>query len=70
MALNGKRYVSFACQLALAHYPSLEHFVDMIVSEDYQEMNQRWRVPSLRRDTCILCTSEVALDTEQERPRL
>ena len=46
--------------MALAHYPSLEHFADMLAGEDYQEANQRWRVPSLR-DTCILCTSEVEI---------
>ena len=45
-------------QLAIADYPSLEHFADMIASEDYQEVNQKWRVPSLV-DTCILCTTEV-----------
>jgi hypothetical protein len=45
-------------EIALAHYPSIGHFVDMIGSEDYQEVNHRDRLPSLR-DTCILCTSEL-----------
>jgi hypothetical protein len=48
-------------EFALAHYPSIEHFVDMLGSEDYQEVNLRDRVPSLR-DTCILCTSEIAVE--------
>lgn len=48
-------------EIALAHYPSLEHFADMLASADYQEVNQKWRVGSLR-DTCILCTSELGLD--------
>ncbi|KAL8904476.1 MAG: hypothetical protein Q9207_003240 [Kuettlingeria erythrocarpa] len=47
-------------EMALAHYPSLEHFADMLASEDYQAANHEWRFPSLR-DTCILCTSELDL---------
>lgn len=45
-------------EVALAHYPSFAHFVDMLASEDYQTVNHRDRLPALR-DTCILCTSEV-----------
>ncbi|EME81518.1 uncharacterized protein MYCFIDRAFT_121131, partial [Pseudocercospora fijiensis CIRAD86] len=45
-------------EIALAHYPSIRHFMDMLGSEDYQEVNQKHRVPALR-DTCILCTSEL-----------
>lgn len=48
-------------EFALAHYPSIEHFADMLASEDYQEVNLKERVPSLR-DTCILCTSELAVE--------
>lgn len=50
-------------EIALAHYPSILHFADMLGSEDYQEVNRKFRVPSLR-DTCILCTSEVGLDDD------
>lgn len=53
-------------EFALAHYPSIRHFVDMIASEDYQEVNHRDRLPSLK-DTCILCTTE--LDPELSRSR-
>ncbi|KAK3073100.1 hypothetical protein LTR53_005628 [Teratosphaeriaceae sp. CCFEE 6253] len=45
-------------EVALAHYPSIRHFVDMLASEDYQEVNHRDRLPALR-DTCILCTTEL-----------
>ncbi|KAF2764455.1 hypothetical protein EJ03DRAFT_27882 [Teratosphaeria nubilosa] len=45
-------------EIALAHYPSIRHFVDMIASEDYQVVNHRERLPALR-DTCILCTTEL-----------
>lgn len=47
-------------EIALAHYPSILHFRAMLLSEDYQAANQRWRVPSLR-DTAILMTSEVGV---------
>jgi hypothetical protein len=45
-------------EVALAHYPSIPHFIDMLASEDYQEVNHQYRLPALR-DTCILCTSEL-----------
>ncbi|CZT25763.1 uncharacterized protein RCC_11432 [Ramularia collo-cygni] len=48
-------------EIALAHYPSIRHFTDMLASEDYQKVNHESRLPALL-DTCILCTSE--LDTE------
>jgi hypothetical protein len=47
-------------EIALAHYPSIRHFRDMLASEGYQEVNQRHRVGSLR-DTAILMTSEVGV---------
>ena len=45
-------------EIALAHYPSISHFTDMLASEDYQAVNHKDRLPALR-DTCILCTSEL-----------
>jgi uncharacterized protein (DUF1330 family) len=48
-------------EIAVAHYPSILHFADMLASEDYQAVNHRHRIPSLK-DTCILCTSEIALE--------
>jgi hypothetical protein len=48
-------------EVALAHYPSLLHFADMLASQDYQAVNQKYRVPSLK-DTFILCTSEIGID--------
>jgi hypothetical protein len=47
-------------EIALAHYPSIRHFADMLKSEDYQEVNRRYRVGSLR-DTAILMTNEVGI---------
>lgn len=48
-------------EIALAHYPSIAHFADMLASEDYQEVNHKHRVGSLK-DTFILCTTELGLD--------
>ena len=45
-------------EIALAHYPSIHHFTDMLASEDYQAVNHNNRLKALK-DTCILCTSEL-----------
>lgn len=60
--VDGKREDTAAewDEIALAHYPSIAHFRDMLASPDYQAVNHRHRVPSLR-DTCILMTSEVGV---------
>ncbi|KAF2866531.1 hypothetical protein BDV95DRAFT_598786 [Massariosphaeria phaeospora] len=48
-------------EVAVAHYPSILHFAEMLAAEDYQAVNRRWRVPALR-DTFILCTSEIGIE--------
>lgn len=48
-------------EFALAHYPSIDHFADMLASDDYQEVNLKFRVPALL-DTLILCTSEILVE--------
>lgn len=48
-------------EFALAHYPSILHFADMLASDDYQAVNLKYRVPSLE-DTFILATSEIELE--------
>ena len=55
--------------MALAHYPSLAHFANMIGSEDYQQANREWRVPSLK-DTFIMCTTELDLGLQAEKAQL
>ena len=52
---NGKEFD----EIAVAHYPSILHFADMLRGEDYQKANHEFRVPALR-DTFILCTTELA----------
>ncbi|KAL1608086.1 hypothetical protein SLS60_003025 [Paraconiothyrium brasiliense] len=58
-------------EIALAHYPSILHFADMLVDKEYQSVNHKYRVPALR-DTAILMTSEVGLEgwREGEKARL
>lgn len=56
-------------EIALAHYPSIRHFTDMIASEDYQAVNHEHRLPALR-DTCILCTTELDPELHTEKARL
>lgn len=51
-------------EIALAHYPSIMHFADMVGSKDYQEVNEKYRVGALR-DTFILFTSEIAIEELQ-----
>lgn len=40
---------------------TVRHFADVLASREYQDVNRRYRVGSLR-DTCILCTSEVGVE--------
>lgn len=56
-------------EIALAHYPSIDHFADMLASEDYQAVNHKDRLPALR-DTCILCTSELDPEVGVVKSRL
>ncbi|KAK5114456.1 hypothetical protein LTR62_002391 [Meristemomyces frigidus] len=56
-------------EIALAQYPTINHFLDMLASEDYQEVNHRDRLPALR-DTCILCTTELDPELTVEKARL
>jgi len=52
-------------EVAIAHYPSIYHFADMLASEDYQGVNHRHRVGALK-DTFILCTTELDLPLPQK----
>lgn len=47
-------------EIALAHYPTIDHFLNMAGSEDYQSVNHRYRLPSLK-DTFIICTTDIEL---------
>lgn len=56
-------------EIALAHYPSIHHFADMLASEDYQAVNHKYRLPALR-DTCILCTTELDEELHTDKAKL
>jgi len=55
-------------EVALAHYPNLEHFAAMLGSEDYQAVNQTERLKALK-DTFILCTMEIDSHGELVAPK-
>ncbi|KAJ5089900.1 hypothetical protein N7532_008584 [Penicillium argentinense] len=48
-------------EISIVHYPSIRHFCDMLAGEDYQAINEKYRLSALR-DTFLLCTTE--LDVE------
>lgn len=48
-------------EVALAHYPTVWHFADMVLGQDYQAVNTRYRVDALR-GTAILCCNELDKD--------
>ncbi|GME28033.1 hypothetical protein GTA08_BOTSDO13957 [Neofusicoccum parvum] len=56
-------------EVALAHYPSIWHFADVVASEEYQAVNRKYRLGSLK-DTFILCTSELGLAEGGGREKL
>ncbi|KAF3388816.1 hypothetical protein F1880_003656 [Penicillium rolfsii] len=44
-------------KISIVHYPSIRHFCDMLAGEDYQAINEKYRLSALR-DTFLLCTTE------------
>ncbi|KAJ5302996.1 hypothetical protein N7476_009795 [Penicillium atrosanguineum] len=44
-------------EISIVHYPSIRHFCDMLAGEDYQAINEKYRLSALR-DTFLLCTTE------------
>ncbi|KAI9374798.1 hypothetical protein BJX61DRAFT_532065 [Aspergillus egyptiacus] len=48
-------------EISIVHYPSIRHFCDMLASEEYQEVNRKYRLGALR-DTFLLCTTEFDLE--------
>lgn len=45
-------------EIAFVHYPSLNHFASMLADDDYQAVNQEYRLAALK-DTFILCVLEI-----------
>ncbi|RMJ25344.1 hypothetical protein PHISP_03786 [Aspergillus sp. HF37] len=48
-------------EISIVHYPSIRHFCDMLAGDDYQAINERYRLSALR-DTFLLCTTEFDLE--------
>ncbi|KAJ6028585.1 hypothetical protein N7540_004161 [Penicillium herquei] len=44
-------------EISIVHYPSIRHFCDMLAGEDYQGINEKYRLSALK-DTLLLCTTE------------
>ncbi|KAH3314805.1 hypothetical protein KXW17_003934 [Aspergillus fumigatus] len=49
-------------EISLVHYPSIRHFCDMLAGEDYQAINENYRLSALR-DTFLLCTTEFDVES-------
>ncbi|TKY88239.1 hypothetical protein EX895_002949 [Sporisorium graminicola] len=47
-------------ECTLVHYPSINHFIDMSVDDEYQFINQEYRLKAIK-DTALICTTEVDL---------
>lgn len=45
-------------EVAVAYYPSIQHFMAMIGSAEYKEINEKYRLGTLK-DTCTMCTQEI-----------
>ncbi|CBQ69998.1 conserved hypothetical protein [Sporisorium reilianum SRZ2] len=48
-------------ECTLVHYPSINHFIDMSVDDEYQFINSEYRLKAIR-DTALICTTEVDLE--------
>ncbi len=47
-------------ECTLVHYPSINHFIDMSVDDEYQWINQEYRLKGIK-DTALICTIEIDL---------
>ncbi|EEA26376.1 hypothetical protein TMatcc_005357 [Talaromyces marneffei ATCC 18224] len=50
-------------EISIVHYPSIRHFCDMLAGEDYQAINEKYRLKALR-DTFLLCTTEFDVEDD------
>lgn len=47
-------------EATLVHYPSINHFIDMSVDDEYQFINKEYRLGAIK-DTALICTTEIDL---------
>lgn len=48
-------------ECTLVHYPSINHFIDMSVDDEYQFINKEYRLKAIK-DTALICTTEIDLE--------
>ncbi|SNX86588.1 uncharacterized protein MEPE_05297 [Melanopsichium pennsylvanicum] len=56
-------------ECTLVHYPSINHFIDMSVDNEYQYINKEYRLSAIK-DTALICTTEVDLNKYRSQPKL
>lgn len=47
-------------ECTLVHYPSIDHFIDMSLDDEYQFINREYRLKAIK-DTALICTTELDL---------
>ncbi|CDU22422.1 uncharacterized protein SPSC_01052 [Sporisorium scitamineum] len=55
-------------ECTLVHYPSINHFIDMSVDDEYQYINKEYRLKAIR-DTALICTVELSLEKYRQSAR-
>ncbi|OOF94858.1 hypothetical protein ASPCADRAFT_171201 [Aspergillus carbonarius ITEM 5010] len=53
-------------EISIVHYPSIRHFCDMLAGEDYQGINEKYRLSALK-DTFLLCTTEFDVESSSAK---
>ena len=66
---NSKSAEEWWNEFSLVHYPSIRAFCDMLAGEDYQEINSKYRLNALK-DTALICTTEIGLDSRRREVKL
>lgn len=56
-------------ECTLVHYPSINHFIDMSVDDEYQYINKEYRLKAIR-DTALICTTEIDLKKYRTQAKL
>ena len=56
-------------ECTLVHYPSINHFIDMSVDDEYQYINKEYRLKAIK-DTALICTTEIDLSQYRARAKL
>ena len=57
---QGRKKEDWWNECTLVHYPSINHFIDMSVDDEYQYINKEYRLKAIK-DTALICTIEIDL---------